>query len=425
MPASFKTASRPGQIAIVMVIVIMVFMMTMFPVFDMFMKNESKWSMKEKKDTAAFHQAEAGIDRAKWKLLETSDMWTKLSSATIEGYNFDRVYTDIGGGSYAIKMSSHPTNADQRVFEAVGRDASNTEVRRLKVILENSNNANFATRAQNQVANTGGNDHIEWGPVISGNNIDATGRTFPRYFSAGHVTPQDGGSTASNTDNIYWWSYYPVPPTPNIDFAFYLASATASGNAPNGCGNGNSSKYYHVGNAEFKGCKDTSNRTYYITGSLEFQSGGGGNFIKGTIIALGNISISGNGGADGAYHARLPPEAWREYGNNWAHYKTFDPGAPATFAAAAASSYQALNKTYYLNNVLLHGFLYTGGNQGLVGGGNCNINGSLYSANNATMGTSTMGIYYDDSVTSSLRLTGVNIRQAAWYEVKGEWPAIP
>ncbi len=415
---------RRGQMAITMVISILLFLLLMFPMMDLFVKNEGKWSMKEKKATAAFHLAEAGVDRARWKMLETDDMWVITGTGTIPGYNFDQVYTAEGGGTYTIQITSHPTDADMRVVEAVGRDATRTEIRRIKAILRNDNAADFATRAANLVSNTGGNDHIEWGPVISGNSIDATGRTYPRYYSAGHVSPQDGGSTVASTDNVYWWSYYDIPPFPNINFSAYLSSAQASGAAPNGCGNGNSSTYYRVGNAEFRGCHDTSNKTYYITGDVTFKSGGAGNFIRGTIIALGNIIISGNGGADGAYTADLPEEAWKEYGNAWNFYRTeYDPTAPATWAAAVASNYQATGKTYPLTTVLLHGFLYTGGNQGLQGGGNCTIHGSLLSNRDATMGTSTMDIYYDPEVSKNILIQGVNIKLHSWYEVKAEWPS--
>jgi hypothetical protein len=365
--------------------------------------------------------------------MENSDMWTIVSTGTLPGYNFDKVYEDVGRGSYTIKISSDLVDADKRIVESVGRDSTGNEVRRVKAVLINDNSAEFATRAVNMVSNTGGNDHIELGPVISGNSIDATGRTFPRYFSAGHVTPQDGGSTTASTDDVYWWSYYEIPPMPDIKFSLYKSSAEKQWTdyaraAPNGCGNGTSSRYYYVGNAEFKGCQDTTGRTYYITGDVTFKAGGGGNFIRGTIIMLGNFIISGDGGSNGSYNARLPPEAWKEYGNAWSHYvDEFDDHAdtPANYAAAVSGNYLATNKTYPLNSVMVHGFLYTGGNQGLVGGGNCNINGVLLSGNNATMGTSTMGIYYDDQIAAGIQIQGVNIKLHSWYEVKGEWPAIP
>ncbi|MDO8806181.1 MAG: hypothetical protein Q7R35_17330 [Elusimicrobiota bacterium] len=422
-PLSF--ASRPGQMAMTMVIVIMLFLLLMFPVMNMFVQNEGKWSVKEKKATAAFHMAEAGVDRARWKLLENDDMWTITSTGTLAGYHFDKVYTAEDGGTYAINITSHPTDPDKRIVESVGRDKTRAQARRIKQVLLNGNAADFATRASNLVSNTGGNDHIEWGSVVSGNSIDATARTFPRYYSAGHVTPQDGGSTTSNTDNVYWWSYYAIPPLPNIKFSSYLASATASGAAPTGCGNAKASTYYRVGNATFSGCNDITNKTYYITGDATF-SAGSSQFIRGTVIVLGDLAFGGAAGAAGKYAARLPSEAWKEYGNNWAHYLTFDPvvsGAPATYAAALSSNYLAANKTYTLDNVIIHGFIYTGGDQGLVGGGNCNINGVLMSAHDATMGTSTMGIYYDDQVATGILLQGVDIVSDSWYEVPPVWPA--
>lgn len=417
-------AFRRGQMAITIVFSILLFLLILFPVLNHFVQNEGKWSVKEKKATAAFHLAEAGVDRARWKLIENIYMWNVTSTGTIAGYHFDKVYTAESGGTYAINISSDPLDSDRRIVESVGRDPIGRQVRRIKAVLVNDR-TNFATRAGNQVANTGGNDHIEWGPVISGNNIDATGRTFPRYYSAGHVTPQDGGSTSASTDNVYWWSYYAIPAAPKVNFGAYLTSATASGAAPNGCGNGNSSTYYRVGNAVFKGCHDTSGRSYYITGDTDFQSGSG-NFIRGNLIILGNLSITGTGGADGAYAARLPPEAWREYGNNWAHYLAFDPvasGAPASYAAAVSANYLAVNKTYNLSNVLVHGFIYTGGSQGLVGGGNCNLNGTLLAGESATMGTSSMVIYYEDAVADGILIQGVALKVHSWYEVKPEWPS--
>ena len=431
-------ASRPGQMAIAMVISILLFLMMMFPILNIFVQNEGKWSVKEKKATAAFHMAEAGVDRARWKLIENTDMWTITSSGTIDGYHFDKVYTSEDGGTYAISITSHSTDPDKRVVESVGRNKPRGQTRRIRQVLLNGNAADFATRAVNLVSNTGGNDHIELGPVISGNSIDATARTFPRYYSAGHVTPQDGGSTSASTDNVYWWSYYDIPPLPNINFAAYLASATASdtlyGGAPNGCGKAAGAKYHYTAAmgaaAEFKGCTDTSGRTYYFDPGVDvtFKAGGsGGNFIRGTVIMQGNFIISGSGGASGSYAARLPPEAWKEYGHDattWTHYKTFDPTCPhATYAAAVAANYVASNKTYNLSDVLIHGFMYTGGSQGLSGGGNCNLNGALLSAVNATMGTSTMGIYYDDSVASNIIIQGVNIVPDSWYEVRPEWPS--
>lgn len=423
---------RNGQMAIMMVLTSILFLLIMIPMIDLYVKNEAKWSVKEKKSTTAFHLAEAGIDRARWKLKESDEMWVMTSTGVIPGYNFDKVYSDVGGGTYAIKISSDATDVDKRIVESVGRDSSSNEMRKIRAVFINNAVVDFSARAENQATNTGGNEHVEWGPVFAGVSINATARTFPRFFSGAHVTPQDGGSTTPGTDNVYWWSYYEIPPTPKIKFELYLASAVASaaaGPAPTGCGYGKKDPgaYYIVGPATFENCTDTSNKTYYITGDVTFNSGSS-NFIYGTIITLGSINISGSGGASGAYAARLPPEAWKEYGNNWAHYLAFDPvgtgtpATPATYAAALSTNYLATNKTYALTNVLIHGFIYTGGSSGLNGGGNCNINGSIMAGVNATMSTSGFCLYYDDLVASQIQLSGINIELFSWYEVHASWP---
>ncbi|MDA8242703.1 MAG: hypothetical protein M0025_01100 [Elusimicrobia bacterium] len=415
--------SRHGQMAITMVISILLFLMLMFPVMNLFTRNEGKWSVKEKQSTTAFHLAEGGADRAYWKILESVDMWNATSTGTIAGYNFDQVYDDIGGGYYTIRISSDPANPDARIVEAAGKDLGSRQVRRIRMYLVNTNTGvKFAIRSEKVLTNGGGNPHVEWGPVISNGSIIATGRTFPRFYSAGHVTTQDGGSSTASTDDVYWWSYYPVPSAPTINFGFYLSSATGSGASP--CG-GN---YYTVGDRTFMGCHDKSGKTYYITGNAIFKSGAGGNHITGNVIALGNVTFAGNGGSanapDGSYNAALPPYAWKEYGANWAHYKIFDPAGPATYADAVSSNYVATGKTYPLTGVLTHGMLYAGGNMELSGGGNGIFHGVVVSANDSTTDTSNFLIYYDPDIASNIRLytSPVTIVKGTWYEVKGEWP---
>ncbi|MDA8132410.1 MAG: hypothetical protein M0011_12985 [Elusimicrobia bacterium] len=415
---------RAGQMAISMVISILLFLMLMFPVMNLFVQNEGKWSVKEKQSTTAFHLAEAGADRAYWKVLESVDMWNITSTGTIPGYNFDQAYEDIGGGSYAVKISSDPVNPDRRIVEAVGRDGTGSQLRSVRMYLENTDTGvDSAVRTEDEAELGGGNSQVEWGPVVSYKEIKASGRTFPRYYSAGHVTPQDGGSAVAGTDDVYWWSFYPVPPAPAVSFSFYLSSAQASGASP--CG-GN---YYTVGNRTFMGCHDKSGKTYYVTGNVIFKAGGGGNHITGTVMTLGNVEFSGNGGssngADGSYSANIPPYAWREYGANWAHYKTFDPAAPATWADAVSSNYVATGKTYPLSGVLVHGFLYARGEMSLQGGGNGVFHGLVMTAGEFETETSNYTVYYDSLVAEAVKLSAghLTISKKNWYEIKAEWPA--
>jgi len=413
---------RRGQTALMMVLTTLLFLLIMVPVIEKFVRNEGKWSMKARKTSLAFNLAEAGIDRAVWKLTESMDMWYATSTGTISDYNYDKAYTDVEGGEYTIEISSHPTAFKKRIIKSVGKDFSSKEFRSIKVIYKNTASADFAIRAQDDITNEGGNAHIEWGMVMSGVNIDADQRTYPRYYSAGHVSPQDGGSTLPGTDDLYWWSYYDIPPMPSVDFGFYLASATAAGADP--CG-GN---YYTNGDRTFKGCEDLSENTYYVTGDLTFKTGKGGNHIRGTLIVLGDILFSGNGGSDssdGNYDADVPPEAWKEYGNAWSYYiNEFDPFCPhATYATAEAANYLAVGVTYPLTHVLLRGFLYTGGSQGLQGGGNGAFHGVLMSEQNAAMSTSNFIIYYDVEVAAGIQIDGLNLVRESWHEITSAWPS--
>lgn len=415
------TDSKKGQALIVAILLIAV-MSVLIPAMVWWSGQESRLSVKQKKSTTAFHLAEAGIDRARWKLLESTNIWLATSSSTVSGYNFDKVYSDLNGGTYAIKISSDPADKERRIVEAVGRDPSTNELRKIRAVYANTGGVSFSVRA-NKTVTLGANVDVEWGPIMSGTNVDTNNRTYPRYYSAGHVTPQDGGSVGSKTDNVQWWSYYQIPPPPSITMQTIIDSATASGAAPNDCGNGTSSSYKYTGNAIFKGCHDTSNKTYYITGTAEFQSGGGGNFITGTVAVMGNVTIQGNGGGDGNYNAKVPPQAWKEYGNNWAHYQIFDAGAPATYTGAVSANYVAVSTlTYPLSSVLIKGFLYTGGSLGLTGGGGAKLHGVIMSANDATINTSNLSIYYDNEVASRIPVSGIYLNLVSWDELAPSWP---
>lgn len=425
---------RPGQMAISLVITVLLFLLLMFPVIDMFVRNESKWSVKEKQSSTAFHLAEAGVDRARWKLLENTDYWVMTGTGTMAGYNFDQVYTAETGGTYTIKISSDPVDSDKRVVESAGRDPTTNEVRRIKAVIVNDNVAEFATRAVKAVSNGAGATHIHWGPVMSGTSIDAKNRTYPRFFSAGHVDPQDGGSTVASTDNLYWWSYYTLPPLPEVKFANYLSSATDSdtlyGGAPNGCGRTTGATYHNSdATITFKSCQDTSGRTYYLDGantSVTFESGGAGNYIVGNVIVTnGNVTVKGGGGAKEDYNTPLPPEAWKEYGGDWDYYHDEFDATYDDYADAEAASYQASGINYYLENVLLHGFLYVGKNFYLSGGGSARLHGVLMVNGSADLASSTFDVFYDPEVSSDIMLQGLNLKLHSWYEVKGEWPSVP
>ena len=84
-------ASRRGQMAITMVISVLLLLLIAIPMMDTYVKNEAKWTVKERKSTLAFHLAEAGLDRAVWRLNEKSTNWDDAALGTVfTGYNNDK-----------------------------------------------------------------------------------------------------------------------------------------------------------------------------------------------------------------------------------------------------------------------------------------------------------------------------------------------
>ena len=113
LPSTLGFARR-GQMALTMVLSVLLLLLIAIPMMDTYVKNEAKWSVKERKSTLAFHLAEAGLDRGYWKLIERSTNWGLITtSGTISGYANDKIYTDIQGGSYKITLQ--PEQAAKRL----------------------------------------------------------------------------------------------------------------------------------------------------------------------------------------------------------------------------------------------------------------------------------------------------------------------
>src|SRR5687767_11924815 len=68
-----------------------------------FANREAHWTQKENKTTKAFYMAEAGYDRAVWKLKErASNFDDVLAGTAITGYAGDVEYSDVPGGVYKV-----------------------------------------------------------------------------------------------------------------------------------------------------------------------------------------------------------------------------------------------------------------------------------------------------------------------------------
>ncbi|MFA5975086.1 MAG: hypothetical protein WC859_02860 [Elusimicrobiota bacterium] len=409
---------RGGQV-LVGAIVLLLILAILVPFLVRQTQQESDWTLKGQRTTRAFHVAEAAVeDGYRQMILSSATYQSVLNYVIPSGFNFDQTYTGISGGEYQIRFARLGANSIS--ITGVGRDRDHKEVRAVQATYATAGLGNYSIGAQD-TASFGASVDVHWGSVTSLTSIATGGRTYPRFYSTGNVTPQDSnGGTPPNTDSYQWWSFRTdLPPFPSLDFAYYQAAATAAGTSADAdCG-----AYFVNGNKSFKGCQDTTGNVFYITGDCTLQAGSGGNFIEGTLICGNNITVSGNGGsANGVTDvATVPPLAWQEYYYDWATYKVFDPGAPATYAAAEAADYVATGVTYNLTGILVHGFIFAGGAAGLNGGGNGRFHGAVYTPGTATLTTSNFTVYFDNTVAASVHTQGSTPTRTAWREISCGW----
>ncbi len=240
-----KIFTTKGQILPV-VAVIMLFLLVIVPVLVSWLDNQVRWSRKVQRKSVAFNLAEAGIDRGVWKLKSSTGTWDMaVKGIPIEGYNFDKIYTDVKGGTYRIKFSSGPGTRQVTII-AEGRDDTTNEIRAIKAVYQNQTiPGSIISRGQVYLGNA---FECHWGPVMAHGNIELTDaviakKYYPRKFSRQVVKslpsyPRDtNGLDPPNTDNLEWWSDYPVPDLPILNFdalrssaatnvALYLATST-------------------------------------------------------------------------------------------------------------------------------------------------------------------------------------------------------
>jgi len=213
------------------------------------LQNDTQWTVKSQRTTSAINLAQAGEDRAQWKLQSSTTTWTAAAAGNIasvtSGYNFDITYTDIPGGTYRIKITSGPTSGGSCTVAAncvtvlsEGRDSSTNEVRAVSTVYVNQT-IYSALMAGGNVSWSPGLG-LFWGPIISQGNITLENGIdawyFPQKYAKGVVlgtaaNPRDtNGLVPPNTDNVEWWSNYAgVPSLPQLDFASLRSSAAATG----------------------------------------------------------------------------------------------------------------------------------------------------------------------------------------------------
>lgn len=427
----FSARSRRGQILAGVVLVVMV-LLIIVPAMVMWVREESRSSVKDRKSTVAFNLAEAGADRAYWKLKSSTTTWANARlGVPLAGYNFDQTYTDVPGGAYRISISSGP-NPDQVTIIAEGRDSQSKEKRSIRVRYTNS--AIPGGLISGAMIDMGGSNIVHWGPGLAMGNITLSGtsalRYFPRKLSKQVVTgtvgnPRDtNGLTPPNTDNLEWWSSYDVPELPIFDFAALRSSASATGtlNCDGSCpasGSctipcGSACVNCSVGNI-YNDTRKLSDYVWYWDNNL---SATGKNGIKGTVIIRGNYSVSGTDQYNPAA-VHVPAAAWKEYqqfdtastnqypGDTGYHTNaaTYDIGSCGVTCEGSASG----------SDVGLYGFMYVGGTINMTG--DSDVYGAVW-VQSGWSGAGNVMIFYND--TLQLPQLNVTLSRDSWEEVPAQ-----
>ncbi|MGC9070185.1 MAG: hypothetical protein ACP5IO_02620 [Elusimicrobiales bacterium] len=214
----------PALISVILVFLIMV------PTILRWVTTDTKHSVREERKSRALYLAEAAVERGYWKVKSSTSTFESVMKGNIlSGYNFDKVYTDIMGGSYRIRITSG--SAKEVVIIGEGRDYSTNEIRAIKAIYRNQT-INGAMLSGSRI-NPSGSTTIHWGPILSWGDINLSAGAenvyFPRKFSKQLVRPRDNSLNPPNTDGVEWWSAYDVPELPIFDFATIRSSAASNG----------------------------------------------------------------------------------------------------------------------------------------------------------------------------------------------------
>lgn len=441
---------RTGQMAIVMVLVTLMFLLIMIPVIEMFVKNEAKWSVKEKKSTLAFHLAEAAVDRGYWKLIENSDNWDTIAGGgTISGYANDKEYTDIEGGSYKIDISSGD-NAREIVIIGTGKDFSSNEYRAIKVVYEKTGVQ--AAIYSGDDLDVSGSVEVHWGPIMSKDQIEISGdsnQLYPRKFSRADITAggtypdRDGDPNPPNKGPqsdpyIEWWSYNEPPGVPDIDppdLSYYRDLAIDQG-------------YYYPDDKSISDLVDStcavgSNpKVRFVEDDAKFT---GKKYFCGVLIVLGDLTFTGSGkNPEGAITATPPAEAWQEYQLNVpiragetesGDMSTWDfSGPPGPYGDTSAvdeypgdAGYHTVSDFNFVSGrvasgdlggvqsrpLSFKGYIYVG--EDFDATGSVRIYGTVQAPNDDVDLSGSVEVFYD----SSLEIEGIesSITKVSWYEV--------
>lgn len=426
---------RRGQV-LAGVVMLMMVLLIIVPAMVSWVAQDNRASVKDRKTTTAFNIAEAGLDRAYWKLKSSTSTWAAARAGLpLAGYAFDQAYSDISGGVYRISITSGPA-VDQVTVIAEGRDLQGKEKRAVQALYTNMTIPGAIISGAG--IDSSGSSISHWGPVLAMNNITLSGtsalRYYPRKLSKQAVVgtggnPRDiNGVTPPNTDNLEWWSNYEVPELPLFDFAALRSSAAASGTL-NCAGNvaGTHVNQLVCGSAcvnctvqnLYRDSRYDKGYVWYWDNNVSISGQSG---IVGTVIVRGNMSTSGTD----AYNppsVPVPANAWQEYQRIDTAASNQYPGDTGLRSNAATYNIGSCGVTCEGSasgsDVGYRGFVYIGGNINMTG--DSDIYGAIWAQSGWSGGGNAM-VFYDDSLV--LPQLNVTLSRQSWQEVaprSGVW----
>ncbi len=428
MTRRFNT-SESGQL-VVGVMLLLVLMSIMVPLMVMYTQREAKWTAKQDQSTTAFHLAEAGVEKAYRALSLSTATWYALTEdgTPVPNFNFDQEFEDLAHGSYTVAIASGPKDRQATVY-SIGKDKRRGEVRALKVIFGQNILGDIAIQALSGI-NVLGGVTVEWGAIIGGDHIDTGGATFPQFHSATSldIDTDPNPPNCDSPDCCQWFSFSPdIPPDPGIDLNFYRSSAAAGSCSITGSVNDDpvGSCYFSSNQNWESGVSYDEGGTIFIEGNLHVKKDFG---VTGSVIVTGNFTTAaGNWGAN-SVDMIVPQSAWKQYCNNWTHYRSeFDGAAPAVFPGLDDDYESDINLNYATTpggKTGVQGFLYIGGTLSTSGGGgNTVIHGILFAEGTVTIAANSgVTVYYNTVAAEGVRSTRLVLVRKDWRAILHPWP---
>lgn len=424
--------------ALVGVIVLSICLLVLTTAMVSWIQQEAKVSVKHRKSTTAFHLAEAAIDRGRWKLQESNTVWDSVGQGVaLANYNFDKKYSDIAGGVYAIRITSHPTYSDRRIIEGVGRDSSTNEIRRIYAVAERQSlDAAIWSGGEVELKK---NSEVHWGPVKSQQEIEleqsqADGG-FPRMYARDKIVRIDENPAPPNTDNIQYWAYFDVPPRPLIDFNALKSSAQANGtyfpegdtwqDAYPGSPNFDCDKNPCKNNEATYLPKIDDGLIWYFEKDFKLKKG---TFITGTVITMGQFKIEGDMSCEGYYTTTPPPDAWREYrkiDTSAASQWYADAGGGPPSAVSTSFSFQSTGspakRDGIKKGVCFKGFVYA--QEEFEIKKETIVHGMIIVEKDEVENSKSTIVFADKTSAANVTIARTTVNILDWREQPGSWPS--